>query len=424
MQKITSYMAKVVNSSFVKNLSITFMENIVTKVLGFLIILILVRNLGPDNYGIYSFIFINILMFSQLFDFGMENTAIRFSNRDKEKQNSIFGLYFLIKLSIISLVIFTLVLFGQTLLIKMHKPELIKFIPVFIIGFLGESIFFVNDTYLQCVQKFKLRAFINITRYLTVVAFATTMYLFKLISLKYITFIFIIPLFFVLFFIPRYYLFIKEFLTNKLSKNLVLELFHYEKWMLVLSIGNSLMGRIDIYMLSIWVSYTQIGIYSAAFNLLSIISFLPAVLGKVMLPKMAETKIEKLFDLTLSITKPILGLSFLLLFIIPLFPYIVPLLFGHKYDDSILIVQILSISTLIGFSILPIEQSMYPLGKPKVIVLFRYIQLAVNILINIYTIPKFGIVAAASSALVTRLLSSLLLFIYFMKQKSVYTSKD
>jgi len=417
MRQIKNYVKEISKSRFVKNIGITFFENIITKIFGFFITLILVRNLGPENYGMYSFILINILIFSTLFDFGMENTAIRFSNSDKSKQNPIFGLYFLVKSIILLLCVFILIFWGKNLLITLQKPELIKYLPFLIFGFLGESLFFVNDTYLQSIQRFNLRAIINITRYIVLFSFVIILMLNKLLLLKYVMFVFVIPILFTLFFIPRYWIFLKSFFSNRLSKSFLVEIFNYEKWMFVLASINGLLGRIDIYMLSLWVGYVQIGIYSAAFNLLSIVSFLPYVFGKVMLPKMAETSKENLFGLTIRMTKPIIFISLISLIIIPIFPYIVPILFGHKYDDSIVIVQILTIATLISFVLLPFEQSMYPLGKPKYTAFLKLIQLLLSILLNFIFIPRYGMIWAAINLIVARLVYGILLINVFNKEK-------
>lgn len=417
MQKLQNYIQNMSKSKFVQNLSITFVQSVLTKLLGFLVTLILVRNLGPSNYGIYSFIMVNVYVLSALFDFGMENTAIRFSNRDKEKQDAVFGLYFLTKSVILFIFIFVSIVWGKQILLAAHKPELIEYLPFFLCGFLGESLFFVNDTYLQSIQKFTTQTVINVTRYIVLFGAVLILYFNKLLLLKYVMLSWLIPLIFTLFFIPRYLTFIKSFLHRSLSKHLLKEIFNYEKWMFVLASVNGVLARIDVYMISIWVSYAQIGVYSAAFNLVSIVSFLPVVFGKVMLPKMAETSREELFDMTIRMVKPIIAISCLLALIIPIFPIIVPFLFGSKYDDSIIIVQILSVLTLISFILLPFEQSMYPLGKPKYTAFLKFVQLILIIIMNLIFIPRFGIVSAAINLVITKIIYGILLINVFKAEK-------
>ncbi|HDR7607878.1 TPA: oligosaccharide flippase family protein, partial [Bacillus mycoides] len=169
MKSLKVNLNKYVNHSLFKNLSIVFLESIITKALSFISILILSRQLGPEDYGKYSFVFVTVAFCSAFFDFGMENTAVRFSARDKGKMQSIFGLYFFTKIIITATVITGLILFGSHIFSSQGKDEIIQYIPYLIVGYIGESLLFVNDTYLQAIQKFKLRALINIFRYFTLI---------------------------------------------------------------------------------------------------------------------------------------------------------------------------------------------------------------------------------------------------------------
>ena len=113
----------------VKNLSITFSENVMTKGLSFLTILMLTRTLGPGDYGKYSFVFVTVATCSALFDFGMENTAVRFASRDKALMQPIFGLYLLVKLGTLGSLVLLLMLAGPWLFGLMHKPEMGQYLP-------------------------------------------------------------------------------------------------------------------------------------------------------------------------------------------------------------------------------------------------------------------------------------------------------
>ena len=273
---------------------------------------------------------------------------------------------------------------------------------------------------MQSVQQFKLRAIINITRYITLFSFVVFLVLNKLLFLKYVAFVFIIPVIFILFFIPRYLIFIKSFFKQKLSKNLFGEILKYEKWMIALAVVGAALSRVDIYMLSFLVNYAQLGIYSAAYNLISIVAFIPYSLGKVMFPKMSETPLKEVFGLTLRITKPILLMSVLLLLFIPIFHFIVPISFGHKYDGSIIIAQILLIATLISFVFLPVETSIYVIGKPKYVLLCRQIQLIILIVLNILTIPRFGMIWGAVNLVIARFVHGMILLYIFYREKEAY----
>lgn len=424
MQKIKNYAKQISKSRFVKDLGIVFSENITTKALNFAIILILTRLLGPYDYGKYSFIFVTYATISALGDFGMENTAVRFAAKEKKLTNNIFGLYFLAKSAILAFVILTLIFFGKQIFITVHKQEIIEYIPYLIIGFLGESLFFVNDTYLQAIQKFKFRAGLNISRYLTCLIYIAILYFHKLVLLKYAFYMYFIPLGFSLFFVTKYIEFIKSYFSKKLDKALLSEIFDYEKWMFNLSIGTNILGRIDFFMLSFWVSYNQIGIYNAAFQLCSIVSFLPYVFGKVMLPKMSELNENEIFHLTKKILKPLLGLTIIMLCIIPLTDIFVPLLLGDKYIQSILVLKILLVSVIISLISTPLEQAFYSLGKPKLITIGRYMQIFIIFILNILTIPKYGIVSAAINVLCAKIIFLVVMIFLFVEQKKILKKED
>ncbi|MDD3436884.1 MAG: oligosaccharide flippase family protein [Candidatus Gastranaerophilales bacterium] len=424
MQRIKNYINQASKSRFAKDLGIVFSENIITKCLNFTIILILTRVLGPSDYGKYSFIFVTMAFCSAFFDFGMENTAVRFSNKEKGIKNTVFGLYFFTKFLIVSVVVLVLTFFGKEIFMLAGKQEITRYIPYLIIGLVGESLFFINDTYLQAVQKFKLRAVINISRYLVCLFYIVILFFKKIVLLKYVFYMYFIPLGISLFFTPKYIEFIKSYIQNKISKNLLAEIRDYEKWMFNLSISMNILSRIDFFMLSFWVSYVQIGIYNAAFQLCSIVSFLPYVFSKVMLPKMAELTDNEVFNLIRKITKPLIFVCIIVICFIPLTDIAVPFLLGDKYNESIIILKILLVGFLMSFMSVPFEQAFYSLGKPKLITIGRYLQILIIFILNIFTIPKYGIISAAINVLIARIIFLSTIGLLFLEQKKKFVQNN
>jgi O-antigen/teichoic acid export membrane protein len=402
-----------------RNLSIVFSENIITKALNFLIILLLSINLGPEDYGKYSYLFVNIAFCSAFFDFGMENTAVRFSAKDKENTNVFFGLYLFTKLVIIFAVISVLFCFGNYIFGWLGRDDIIKYIPYFIVGFLGESLLFVNDTYLQAIQKFKLRAMINIFRYIISLLFILLLYLNQAINLKYVFFLYLLPLLISIFFLVKYIHFLKSYFSKRVARDMFLEIIHYEKWMLMVSVPNNTLGRIDFLMISIWVAYDQLGIYNVAFQLSAIVAFLPFVLSKVMLPTLSELSPQKVVEFTKKILKPTMYISVGMLVLIPLARPVISIILGSKYMASISILQYMLLSAIIAFALIPIEQAIYSLGKPKFITLGKCVQIVLIIVLITITVPYWGLTWAAISVAVARFLYGIILF----KLYSSYTKK-
>jgi O-antigen/teichoic acid export membrane protein len=390
--------------SLLKNLGITFFENIITKGFNFLIILLLSRTLGPEEYGKYSFIFVTVALASALFDFGMENTAVRFAARDKDEKQSIFGLYLSVKLGILGLLILWLG-FGQSWFFAlMNKSSLSHFTPFLIVGLLGESLFFVNDTYLQAMQRFQLRAWLNIVRFGIAFLFVVFLLTSHQLFLEMAMFIYWIPLLFSLAFLGKYWGFLKAFWSKKLQPGIFSEIVRYERWMFVYSIANNLIGRLDFLMLGLWVNFSQLGIYNAAVQLCAVISFLPLVLGKVLLPTLAELNEVQIFRTTGKMIRGTLLMSLGAVLLIPVSIWLVPLLLGQEYLESIAVLQILVLAFLAGLMSMPYEQALYSLGKPDTLCGCRYFQLIVIVLLNLLVIPVFGVYGAAMVTLLGRLL--------------------
>jgi O-antigen/teichoic acid export membrane protein len=387
-----------------RNLSIVFIESIATKGLSFLSILILSRTLGPEDYGKYSFLFVSIAFLSAFFDFGMENTAVRFTAREKGKTNSIFGIYLFIKIIMSVLVIVVMLIFGDKIFHLLGKTDLYEFLPYLVLGFIGESLFFINDTFLQARQKFKLRAIINISRYFILVIAIVILKYNQMLLLKYVVYIYFIPLFISFGFFFQYYNILKIFFKNYLSKGLLKELFHYEKWMFLIAIPNNTLGRIDFFLISLWVTYEQIGIYNAAFQLTAIVSFIPFAFGKVLLPKMSELSEQEVILTTKKIGKPVLIISMAMVCLVPFVHPIVPLLLGKEYIDAVNILIVMLISAALAFAIVPLEQAFYSIGKPMYITIGKYLQITAIIGLIFLFVPYFGVIWAAISVLLARLL--------------------
>lgn len=406
-----------------KNLSITFTESLITKGLNFLNILILTRTLGPEAYGKYSFVFVAVATCSALFDFGMENTAVRFAARDKDKKQAIFGLYLAVKLSLLLLLVLFFIFFGEWFFSLMHKDAIKEYIPFLIMGLIGESLFFVNDTYLQANQHFKLRALINISRFTVALLIIAGLFAGNMVALQSVFYLYAVPLLFSALFLEKYYSFLKAYLAKALEAPLLREIFHYEKWMFVYSVAYNLLGRLDFFMLGFWVGFQQLGIYNAAYQLSSIVSFLPMALGKVLLPALSELDHDEIFHKTRKMVRVINLICLVAALTVPLTYWIVPLLLGKEYVEAISILQILLIAFIITLLSMPYEQSLYSLGQPKVLSIGRYSQLIMIIALNLLILPFAGSLYGAYVVALTGLFGRLVYYFYSRHFYLSYESK-
>ena len=108
---------------------------------------------------------------------------------------------------------------------------------------------------------------------------------------------------------------------------------------------------------------------------------------------------------------------------IPLIGVLAPLIFGHKYAKSAGIFQLLAFVTILSFVVLPIEVAIYNLHKSKFIALSTYIQIIVVAILNVFTIPHYGMACAAINLIIGKIFHLIFLSRIFFKQVSADTKR-
>lgn len=399
-------------SALWRNLGITFTENVLSKGLSLLIILTLTRMLGPEDYGRYSFIFVTVALGSALFDFGMENTAVRFTAKEKQLKYSIFGLYLVIKLLILTGLLLFLLLAGGPFFTLLNKPEISKYIPFVIFGLLGESLFLVNDTWLQANQQFRFRAILNVFRYAVSLAFIGALAMGHRLWLEWVLYLYLVPLGICALFMGQYFRFVRAWLRRPIKRGLMLEIGRYQSWMLAGSIANNLLGRVDFFLLGLWVGFHQLGIYNAAYQLCAVVSFLPLALGKVLLPALSELSEPEIISTTGDVLRGTFLMALSALCLVPLIPWVLPALLGEAYAEAVVVLQILLLAFVMSLLAMPYDQALYSLGKPGILSVGRYVQLGLIVVLNLAVIPFWGIYGAALVTLAGRVM-----YLFFVRQR-------
>ncbi len=171
--------------------------------------------------------------------------------------------------------------------------------------------------------------------------------------------------------------------------------------------------KIDVYFIENILGNKPLGIYSLAATLASNLILIIQVVIPLLVPRLSEIKegIEKIKKLT-----NIMGYAFLLLLFINLFflffgEWIIVTVFGDKYLSSVPIFRILLMAT----SILSLEsilaQYYASIGKIKFLIKYWIFTLIVNIILNYFWIPKYGIEGASWSSLISYLIILILLLL-------------
>jgi O-antigen/teichoic acid export membrane protein len=165
----------------------------------------------------------------------------------------------------------------------------------------------------------------------------------------------------------------------------------------------------------------EVGIYSVAINISGFLFMFGSILGNVNMPSLSkkweEESRQEVFDLfNLNIKINAFCLIVFSGFLILLKEQFVSVLYGRSYLDCLpvlsltLIYSILySISWTVGGYASLIEKTYIPL-------ITTAIGLGINVLFNLYLIPKFGLIGAGVSSLLAFSINLLSLFIWYAKE--------
>jgi O-antigen/teichoic acid export membrane protein len=171
--------------------------------------------------------------------------------------------------------------------------------------------------------------------------------------------------------------------------------------------------QIDTILLSWWSGDRAVGIYQSVFKLIALTLIIPDVLISALLPTLTRYFSEEsekwkvygkfLIKILIYISLPIS----LLFFTYP--EQIIQLLYGeNNYNEAIILLKIFSFVVFIRFFVetyaLILTTTQQQFKRMKIVVFATII----NILMNIYTIPKFGVQGAAIASLITNMVTGVL----------------
>lgn len=173
----------------------------------------------------------------------------------------------------------------------------------------------------------------------------------------------------------------------------------------VLNLVVSLYVNLNSVMLGFMSDTTSVGLFTAATKLSHVLLSLVSALGTVMLPRLsnlistgqkdkfnelAQKSITVVMALTLPLTAGLIMTA----------KYLIPLFCGNSYEPAILTLQIISpIIIMIGISNVLGIQILYPQRQENKVILCTALGALVNLVLNIWLIPRYAQDGAAVSTL-------------------------
>ncbi len=189
----------------------------------------------------------------------------------------------------------------------------------------------------------------------------------------------------------------KGFLKAKNTDNSTAkELLHFSKWNIGTNIIGILQMQAGFYFVGFYKGAPDVGIFSSAWNLAFGLDLLVFSMLTVFLPKVSKYKSREEF---IAFVKQTLKVSLVMMVILsPIYFFadtLVLTIYSDKYQDTILVFQIMFIGTLISLPAHPISLILLSLNKPQI---FTYVGIFTMILTcigNVITVPEHSAVGAA-----------------------------
>ena len=189
----------------------------------------------------------------------------------------------------------------------------------------------------------------------------------------------------------------------------------------ILNIVISVYLQLNTVMLGLYCDAEAVGMYTAATRLMAVILSLANSIGPVIMPRtsnlIAENKIsewkslaQKVYNYSFAITLPLsIGLFFTS-------KYALFLLCGQEFTPAIQAAQIVSpIIFIVMFSGFMGTQTLYPLGKVKIIIICTSLGAMSDLVLNFLLIPRYTYNGAAFSYLFAEFVTSFSMFFFAKK---------
>jgi O-antigen/teichoic acid export membrane protein len=384
-----------------------FGGTLIAGFLGYLIRIVLAKNLTPAEYGLFYAVFAFVAFFMFFRGFGLNEALVRYV-----AQFSIAKKYDKIKTIIastlvwqtVSSLVFGILLFAFSdfLAANYFKDAAASLmLKLFVIYVFFSMAFFLLQSILQGFQKIKifsaaepLRNAVNL-----ILIFVFIKLGFKVLSPVYaFTLSWLIMSLFLLPFFMKTFDFFKYKITEfgKTTKML----FKFGMPVLFTAIGGSFIARIDTLMLTYFVTLDQVGIYNVVMPTAIIFLFFSGSVGAVAYPIISElwakNDKQRLTDWMRLLYK------YLFVFVTPvllaMFAFselFIKIFFGQAYTSGAMALQILLVGVLFFILANLNNTTISAMGKPEIVTKIVILAVIVTFFANLILIPHFGINGAA-----------------------------
>ena len=389
------------------NTSWMFAEKFIRLGIAFIVGIYVVRYLGPENFGLISYAISFVGLFATISTLGLDSIVVRELVKDPSRRDELLGSVFYLRIIGAIIAVFLTII---TAFILQESYFNILLITIIVTSTIFQSLNVV-EYYFQARVESKFNVFVQSSSLIISSIVKALLVLFNA-SLIYFAIVYVIE--FILLSVG-YYLVYK--INNlkisgwKFKSTTAINLVK-DAWPLILSgVVIAVYMKIDQVMIKIILNTKEVGFYAAAVKLSEAWYFIPMAICTSLFPAIINAKqinetiylnrMQKLYDM-LSVISIVIAVI-----VTFLSEFIITIIFGVKYLPS---ASVLTIYIWAGVPVfLGVATSQYLINENLTRLAFyrTFIGMIINVILNIFLIPVYGINGAAVATLISYSLSVL-----------------
>jgi len=420
-EKVSSSLKLLAKTSF-----IVFIGVLISKIATYAYRSMVVNYYGLEVYGLLSLALMVVGWFMAVASLGVADGALRFMSLFRGK-NQIDRAKYVFRSSTLFLtitsVIAGLVLFFTSTMIAngiFHNSQLTIYLQIFsfLIPVTGIASPIVNVV--RTYEKISWFSFINnILPNVTKVAVLVILFFLGVnyLSVPYSTLfgsiaIIIVTFFYVRKSIPE--MFKKPILQNKIKKTVLLEVFNYSWPMLFFGLISSIYGWIDSFAIGYFKDATAVGLYNTALPIALLMTLAPELFMQLFFPMIAKEygggKKSVIREVSKQVSKWIFALNLPILILLLIFPgTFLNILFGASSLGAENTLRLLAVGLFFSSLATVTSSLMSTSGRSRVVLTNLVITAVINIFLNIFLVPKYGIDGAAFATMLSYMILAVIL---------------
>jgi O-antigen/teichoic acid export membrane protein len=367
------------------------------KIFGAVASIALIRYLGADKQGIYSYVISMIALFSFITDFGLSSLLVREMKAAGEKNRKLFGNAIMLQLGQIAASIILINIYAAFFEIN-HEAKSSLMLASFCFTLLYMSNPFIAT--LNSYEKMHLSGLAN-----GLASFFNAVFIFTAIYLK-------MDLLGIIFMLGASNLIFVMLSTFLCVKYAVVPIFEFDRGIFIslmkmclpfaiMGLFNYIYERVDVLLLFKMKTAAEVGYYSAATKIISILNATVMMIMSPTYPRLSviintETKEKALRVINISVKYMMCLVAPFAMMVTVLSPDYTRILLGAEFVQSSTALGILIWSIfLIGINVIPIF-ALNAARLEKNVTYIYGINIIINIALNIILIPHFSYLATSA----------------------------